>query len=217
VPTADQSEKPVSAGGPDGARAQPGARRPMGGRVASAFFRSLPGAIVGVLLGTLVTLTWQLFVVGDEPQGPFSPAPQPREPDVVLTLSYRLIGALIQQELQSSDFSSLPLRDIRTGPGDGRLVIRGAVRVLGQDIGASVELEPRIEGGTLRTRVARARLGPLPVPSNLSRLAEEPLNRELTAALANLPATLTSVRVGDAGLIVTADVRIEELPFFQGR
>jgi len=136
---------------------------------------------------------------------------------MVPTISSTLIGALIQQELQRSDFSSLPLRDIRAGQGDGRLVLRGSVRVLGQEVGASVELEPQVRDGALRTRVARARLGPLPVPSNLSRLAEAPLNRELTAALANLPATLTSARVTDAGLIVTADVRIEDLPFFQGR
>ena len=93
--------------------------------------------------------------------------------------------------------------------------MRGTVDVLRQDVGATVELEPQIEDGRLVTRVRNARFGILPVPSNLQRLAEDPLNRELTAVIANLPATLTSVRLTDAGLVVSADVRIDELPFFQ--
>ena len=188
-------------------------RPPRLNRALLAFYRSLPALIAGVLIGVLSTICWQVFVA--EPgEDDFAPAPQPQNPDIIVTMSYDVIGALIEAEIARSEID-LPLREIRAGDDDGRLVLRGTIDVLGRRVGASVELEPQIEDGRLVTGVRRARLGLLPVPSNLQRLAEEPLNRELRAAVANLPATLTSVRVTDAGLVVTADVRIEELPYFQ--
>jgi hypothetical protein len=61
--------------------------------------------------------------------------------------------------------------------------------------------------------VRRTQLGPLPVPANLDRLAEGPLNRQLAAALGDLPASVTSVQVHANGITITADVRIDEIPF----
>ena len=190
-----------------------GRRPPPLARLLRAVYRSLPGVVIGLLLGVAGTLVWQVFVVDSE-RDAFAPAPQPRDPDVVVTLSYALIAALINEEIARSEIS-LPLRDIRAGDDDGRLVLRGSVRVLGRDVPGSVELEPHVEDGRLVTRLRGARLGGLPIPSNVQRLAEDPLNRQLLAVIGNLPATLSSVRVSDAGLVVTADVRIEELPFFQ--
>jgi hypothetical protein len=209
--TPEQSTGPDLAGNP---LAPSGSRRPPPlNRALRSFYRSLPALIAGVLIGVMCTALWQVFAA-DSGADDFAPAPQPGNPDVVVTMSYALIAALIEAEVARSDVG-LPLSQIRAGDDDGRLVLRGTLDVLRQKVGATVELEPQIEDGRLVTRVRNARLGVLPVPSNLQRLAEDPLNRELTAVIAGLPATLTSVRVADAGLVVTADVRIEELPFFQ--
>jgi hypothetical protein len=211
--TPEQSTEPEFAGSPP----PPSARRlpPPLNRALLTLYRSLPALIAGVLIGVFGTVLWQVFAA-DRGGDDFAPAPQPRNPDIVVTMSYELIAALIEAEVARSD-AGLPLSQIRAGDDDGRLVLRGTLDVLRQKVGATVELEPQIEDGRLVTRVRNARLGVLPVPSNLQRLAEDPLNRELTAVIAGLPATLTSVRVADAGLIVTADVRIDELPFFQAK
>jgi hypothetical protein len=189
------------------------ARPPLLNRALTRLYRSLPALIAGVLIGALGAIVWQA-IAADGRSDDFAPGPQPRNPDVVVTLSYELIAALIEAEVERNQ-PNLPLRNIQAGEKDGRLLLRGTVDVLRQDVGATVELEPHVEDGRLVTRVRSARFGIVPVPSNLQRLAEDPLNRELTAVIANLPATLTSVRVTDAGLVVSADVRIEELPFFE--
>lgn len=170
--------------------------------------------LVGVLIGWLGTLVVQALILSAEPAGPFDPGAGPRNPDVTVTLSFELVAALIRQEM---DTGTLPvtLKDVRTSDNDGRLQVRGAIVVLSRDIPVSVDLEPHIEDGKVKATVRRTRFAGLPIARNLERLAEDPLNRELNAILASLPATLTSVRVTDAGVVVSADVRIEELPFFQ--
>jgi hypothetical protein len=50
------------------------------------------------------------------------------------------------------------------------------------------------------------------VPGNLERLAEEPINRRLAAALGDLPATITQAHADRQGLTVTARVRTADLP-----
>jgi hypothetical protein len=169
--------------------------------------------LAGVLAGVIGTLlVHRLFLSGSEWTPAFTSVPPPDSPDVRVTLSYQLIDALIQRGIDSGE-SPVLLTNIRTGNSNGRLLIQGNVGVLGQSVTGSVELEPDIDKGVLRMHVHRARLGPLPIPANLERLAERPLNRQIAAALGDLPATLTSVQVGRDGITVTADVRIDEIPF----
>lgn len=175
--------------------------------------RWLPALLIGVVIGVLVTIAIQQVLPDDSGSLPeFTTLPPPDSPDVTVTLSYDLISALIQRGIESGEIA-VPLSNIRTGNSDGRLLIRGTFTILGQNVSGSVELEPFIENGALRTSVRRAQVGRLPVPSNLDRLAEGPLNRQLSAALGDLPATLTSVRVGERGITITADVRIDEIQF----
>ena len=178
----------------------------------------LPVFAIGLLLGALVALAVQVFVMDESEPPPeasvFTPAVQPRDPDVVVTLSYELIAALIQQEVDRGAVG-VPLREIRADESNGRLRLTAKLTVLRQTVNGSVELEPQIVDGQLRTRLHRARFGRLPFPQNLERLAEGPLNRQLDLLLSDLPATLLSARVTEDGLLVTADVRVEDLPFLQ--
>ncbi|MCL6431296.1 MAG: hypothetical protein K6V36_10650, partial [Anaerolineae bacterium] len=84
--------------------------------------------------------------------------------------------------------------------------------VLGRGIGGFVEMEPVVMDGMLRMRVRRSQLGPLPVPGNIERLAEGPINARLAAITGALPATIMQAQADRNGLTVTARVRTAELP-----
>ena len=180
---------------------------------ATVLRRWLPMLAFAALLGVVATLAVQRCADAvAEPETVFIPAPPPSDPAITVTLSYPLISALIQRGIDNGE-SPIALKNIESSNSNGRLLIRGTAQALGQNVGATVELEPFVENSVIRLRVKRARLGRIPVPSNVERLAEGPLNRELAASLSNLPASLTSVAVTDGGLTVTADVRIDELQF----
>jgi hypothetical protein len=173
----------------------------------------VPALLIGLVLGIGLTLVVQQVTSSDSGGLPeFSSRPPPDSPDVMVTLSYDLMSALIQRGIDTGE-TPVPLTNIRSGESNGRLLIRGNFTVLGQTVSGSVELEPYVDGGQLRMFVRRAQLGRLPVPSNLDRLAEGPLNRQLATVLGDLPATVTSVQVNERGITITADVRIDEIPF----
>lgn len=190
-------------------RDPPSARR----RRLRSLLRWAPALLIGLVLGIALTLGVQQLVSGDSDGLPeFTSPPSPDSPDLTVTLSYDLMSALIQRGIDTGE-TPIPLTNISSGNSNGRLLIRGNFTVLGQTVSGSVELEPYVENGGLRMFVRRTQLGRLPVPANLDRLAEGPLNRQLAAALGDLPATVTSVHVHDHGITITADVRIDEIPF----
>ncbi|MGD9893065.1 MAG: hypothetical protein AB7R89_21675 [Dehalococcoidia bacterium] len=174
--------------------------------------RWLPALLIGVAAGVGLTLLVQLLVSdGSSGLPEFTSQPPPDNPDVTVTLSYDLMSALIQRGIDSGEIP-VPLTNIRSGNSNGRLLIRGDFTIFGQTVSGSVELEPYVENGTLKMLVRRAQVGRLPVPSNLDRLAEDPLNRQLASALGGLPATVTSAAIDEFGITVTADVRTDEIP-----
>lgn len=178
-----------------------------------SLLRWAPALLIGIVLGVGITLAVQQVVSGGSDGLPeFTSRPPPDSPDLTVTLSYDLMSALIQRGIDTGE-TPVPLTNISSGNSNGRLLIRGNFTVLGQTVSGSVELEPYVENGQLRMFVRRSQLGRLPVPANLDRLAERPLNRQLAAALGDLPASVTSVQIQANGITITADVRIDEIPF----
>jgi len=57
--------------------------------------------------------------------------------------------------------------------------ILGDMRVAGFSIGGSVQLQPQVQNGVLQMHVVRAKFGLLPVPGDIGRLAEAPINSHL--------------------------------------
>ncbi len=135
-------------------------------------------------------------------------------PDVTVTLSAGLLTALIRQSIERGE-AGVPLQDVQADTRDGRIVMRGSLAVLGRQVSGSVDMEPYVDNGRLRVRVISARFdsrfGAVPIPGNLERLAEEPLNARVSAAVGGLPATITSVHVTEKGVTVTARVRTDDL------
>lgn len=175
--------------------------------------RSTPALLVGLLLGVLGVLAVQAWVL-DDPKpadlGVFTPAPADDAPDVTVIMSNDLIAALIQQSIDRGE-TVVPLTNVRVATDDNRLHVRGDLKVLSRQVSGAIVLEPEVENGALRLRVRSARFGRLPVPSSIEHLAEDPINRQFTASLHDLPATITSARATATGLTVTADVRVDDL------
>jgi hypothetical protein len=168
----------------------------------------LPFAL-GVAAGILAMLLVRA-IDGDEPSRAAVPAPIDQRPDVSVGFSDGLLTALIRQSIEQGE-SPVPLERVTVETDGSRLVVRGEVVVLGRRVGGRIEMEPTVVDGSLQMDVREAKLGPLPVPANVGRLAEKPINDRLATVTGGLPATVTSARVSDGGLVVTARVHVEEL------
>lgn len=171
-------------------------------------FRALLLLTIGFVAGVATVVV----LAGRPDRAPLLPASQAvdRQPDITVGLSAALLTALIQQSIARGE-SPVPLSNVRVEADGGSLVVRGDTGAGGLRVVGAVTMQPVIAGGALRMRVTDASLGPLPVPDDLARLAESPINQRLAVILADLPATLTSARVAEDGLQVTARVRVNEL------
>ena len=133
-------------------------------------------------------------------------------PDITLTFSPELLRELLAESARRSD---APIRLLNLGvvTADDVLTITGSVDApLGLAIPARIEMQPIPVEGRLRFRILRARVGPFPIPGDLERLAEPPLNGRIEAATRGLPADVIATRADAAGLTVVARVRVRELP-----
>ena len=177
--------------------------------------RWLAALLVGVLIGVTGTLAVQWAIQDEQEVVAVTAVTVDQSPDMSVQLSGGLLTALIREEIEQGE-SPVPLEDVRVVTTEGKLVVRGDVVALRRAVGGFVEMEPVVEDGRLRLRVRRAKLGPLPVPNNIECLAERPINARLAAATGGLPAAVTSARVTDDGLLVTARVRVGELRALPG-
>ena len=72
----------------------------------------------------------------------------------------------------------------------------------GPGIPAEIILRPGVKDGKLAIEVVRATLGPLPLPTNLGRILEDPINMQLANATQNKPFRVLSVNVQQGKLLV---------------
>ncbi len=166
--------------------------------------------LVGFLAGALTLAAAQALL--QERLGAVevpSATPDP-SPDLTLTFSPGLLTALVRQSVERGE-APLPVQDVRVQTAPGRVFLLGRFEVAGRHVDGSLEMVPFLEGGSVRMKVVQARLGSVPVPGNIERLVEAPINQRIAAATAGYPATLTGVRAETTGVTVTARVRPEDL------
>jgi hypothetical protein len=72
----------------------------------------------------------------------------------------------------------------------------------GPAIPTEIVLRPGVKDGKLAIEVVRATLGPLPIPANLGRILENPINMQLATAVQNKPFRVLSVTVEQGKLLV---------------
>jgi hypothetical protein len=63
-------------------------------------------------------------------------------------------------------------------------------------------MRPGVKDGKLAIEVVRATLGPLPIPTNLGRLLENPINSQLATAVQNKPFRVLAVTVEQGKILV---------------
>ncbi len=168
-----------------------------------------PAALVaaGMVLGVVLLASVQVLLEDrlgsiNIPGDPGDPAP-----DLIMTLSPGLLTASIRQSIEKGN-SPVPLENVRVVTRKDRVIVLGDVSVLGRGVASTIEMRPVVEDGQARMKVVSAKLGPLPVPGNIERVVEDPINSRVQAAVAGYPATVTSVSAGPEGVTVTARVRL---------
>lgn len=65
-------------------------------------------------------------------------------------------------------------------------------------------LRPGVQGGQVKVDVVRASLGPLPLPANLGRLLEDPINSQVGNAVQNEPFRVIEVTTRQGAVLVRA-------------
>lgn len=174
--------------------------------------------LLGAAFGAVIVLI-AVFSMSRSPAASPTPAPAATEAailppsgasDLTITLSDGLLTQLIQQSVQQGT-SPVPLRNIQVTSGNGLLTIHGNVEVLGHNVPSDIEMQPAVQNGQLAVHVVGAKLGPLPVPQDIGRLAEGPIDKRVAAATSGLNATVTGATVTNSGLTVLAHASAAQL------
>jgi hypothetical protein len=166
----------------------------------------LLGLLIGALgLAAAQSLIQERLGSAEVPTG----TPDPN-PDLTLTLSPGLLTVLVRQSVERGE-APLPIQNVQVQTQPGRVFLLGRFDLLGRQVDGSIEMTPVLEHGQVRMKVIQARLESVPVPGNIERLVEAPINQRIEAATAGYPATLTGVRADHDGVTVTARVRPEDL------
>ena len=74
----------------------------------------------------------------------------------------------------------------------------------GLNIPAEIILRPGVQDGKLTVEVIRASIGPLPIPPNLGRLLEDPVNSQVESAVENVPFRIVGVATRNGTIVVRA-------------
>jgi hypothetical protein len=122
--------------------------------------------LVGIVLGVAGTLAYGMFVASPPP-----PRPQAvieRAP-VTVTLDERFLTALVQRAVADGAVQA-PGVDVKRTQVDARLgngviIVRANVEVIGQPTRGTVTLRPVLHGGRLRFEVIETNLGQIELPA----------------------------------------------------
>lgn len=137
-------------------------------------------------------------------------------------LTVEISDALLTSRL-NADMPNLPLqlRDAKaTSRADGTVLITGSLSPAGVlatppvvipglplnpgaiAVPAEVILRPGVRDGNLVAEIVRTQLGPLPIPAQLGRLLEGPVNSQLASAAQGQPYRVNEIVVRDGSLLV---------------
>lgn len=181
---------------------------------------------VGLTVGIVGFLTLGLTRVAP---AALDPATATQEWEITLELSDAFLAERINA---GGDNSPIALRDARvTARDDGTVLINanvspalggGAAPPAGRPgppiplpigpptggnapaIPAEILLRPGAQDGKLTVDVERASIGPLPLPPNLGRLLENPINGQVANAVQNEPFRIVSITTRQGAVIVRA-------------
>ncbi|MBZ0230860.1 MAG: hypothetical protein K8M05_00790 [Deltaproteobacteria bacterium] len=168
--------------------------------------------LFGIVLGIAGTLAYAMFAAT-----PPVPAPRPiiAEASMTVALDERFLTALVQRAVADGAVQApgvdVPRTQVQASLGDGVIIVRASVEVLGRPTEGTVTLRPVLRDGGLRFEVVKTNLGAIQMPA-MDRVLEAQLDDRVRSLLDGLPVTVTSVRVEpQRGLIVTTQVDLTRL------
>jgi hypothetical protein len=158
-----------------------------------------------------VLAAWALLTSCSSNQAEVAPSPTPAagsrttQPpdDLRLSMSPALLTALVRDWIAQGR-SSIQLQNAVVTTGPGTLTISGDLPTLNRTTPVSMTFQPYVSDGALATHVVQAKFGPIPIPGNLTSLAEGPINARLAAATSGAPVSVTDVRTEASGLTIGA-------------
>lgn len=184
--------------------------------------------VIGLALGLGGFLTLGLTKVAPPT---IAPAASPQDWEITLELSDGFLADRINNGGENGNNNGgneppIKLRDATAeSRDDGTITIKGVVSPAragaagtpttgrpgppinppaggGPAILAEIVLRPGMKDGKLAIEVVRASLGPLPLPPNLGRILENPINTQLSNAVQNKPFRVLAVTVQQGKLFV---------------
>jgi hypothetical protein len=173
--------------------------------------RFLLGLILGAVAAVAVLIVYPMFD-GDEAATVTAPLPASAR-DVRVVFGPEALAEILRESVAHSETPNL-IGIAAVEMGDGVFTVRGTIPRESPNVRASITLSPSVETGAVRMRVVSANLGLLPVPPELARLIERPLNERLRATAGDVPYAITGVHAGPAGIEVTVRLDVSKL---QGR
>lgn len=175
-------------------------------------------ALIGLALGAVVFLALGLFVV----QPPTIGGAAPRQNyDVIVDMT----EAFLTEQIGKDTSGDKPVQISNAKvvmKADGTVTITGKVGGTGNTGGARPSSAPALpinpanlsvdvemvmkptanQDGKLTVQVVSARFGPVPVPGQLGRLLENPINNQIAKTMNNQPFAIISLVVRDGGMTV---------------
>lgn len=168
--------------------------------------------LIGIVLGVAGTILYGMFVAT-----PPVPAPRPVIADapMTVTLDERFLTALVQRAVAEGAVQApgvdVPRAQVDARLGDGVVIVRANVEVLGQSTKGTMTLRPRLDAGRLRFEVMETNLGAIELPA-IDQLLETQVNARVGSLLDGLPVTVTSAGIDPArGLVVTTHIDLDRL------
>lgn len=177
-------------------------------------------ALVGVVLGVVGFLLLGLFAVAP-------PAISQAAPRQDWDVAIELTDAFLSTQLNRDNGGDQPVKLSNAkavAHADGTLTITGNVGGAGGASGtpttggnrlpinpASISVPVEIvmrptasQDGKLRVEIVKAQFGPLPVPNQIGKVLENPVNSQIATAMNSQPFFITNVTLRDGALTVRA-------------
>lgn len=174
-------------------------------------------ALAGLIVGAVAFLALGLFVVSPPTIAPAAKA-QPWDVTVDITdtfLSAQLNRAGTDQPVQLSNAKSVTRADgtititgnvggggaTGTATGGGRLPINPSA----VSVAVEIVMKPGVnQEGKLTVEIVKAQFGPLPVPNQIGKLLENPVNSQIANALNGQSFAITEISLRDGAMVVRA-------------
>jgi|GEM_PF-7038253 len=163
--------------------------------------------IIGLVLGALLVIAMQLFLLEPTPL----PQSSPSQSDMVILFTNEYMTRMLQTYAAQAS-PQVPLQGVTVrGNGSDQLILAGNVNatVRGVTITRPVQitLHPTVQGNSVQIQIVKAEAGGLTIPGNYFQGLEGPINQQINQTLQSTPYQIVGVSTTIEGLVVNVVVK----------